>query len=87
MDRTNSGCYDIHCVKCIALHYDFCGALFQADLGVKTKTQLMAKKSVFKILLMTLIASSAEPDLHDPKDDFAVNVCHHFAMIFHIDYT
>uniref|UniRef100_A0A6N2M667 FAT domain-containing protein n=1 Tax=Salix viminalis TaxID=40686 RepID=A0A6N2M667_SALVM len=59
----------------------------KADLGVKTKTQLMAEKSVFKILLMTLIASSAEPDLHDPKDDFVVNVCHHFAMIFHIDYT
>ena len=33
LDRTNSGCYDIHCVKCIALHYDICGALFQADLG------------------------------------------------------
>ncbi|KAG5241552.1 FAT domain-containing family protein [Salix suchowensis] len=59
----------------------------KADLGVKTKTQLMAEKSVFKILLMTLIASSAEPDLHDPKDDFVVNVCHHFAMILHIDYT
>lgn len=38
----------------------------KADLGVKTKTQLMAEKSVFKILLMTIIASSAEPDLHDP---------------------
>lgn len=59
----------------------------KADLGVKTKTQLMAEKSVFKILLMTIIASSAEPDLHDPKDDFVVNVCRHFAMIFHIDYN
>ncbi|KAJ6398339.1 hypothetical protein OIU77_019191 [Salix suchowensis] len=59
----------------------------KADLGVKTKTQLMAEKSVFKILLMTIIASSAEPDLHDPKDNFVVNVCRHFAMIFHIDYN
>uniref|UniRef100_A0A6N2N3S4 Non-specific serine/threonine protein kinase n=1 Tax=Salix viminalis TaxID=40686 RepID=A0A6N2N3S4_SALVM len=59
----------------------------KADLGVKTKTQLMAEKSVFKILLMTIIASSAKPDLHDPKDNFVVNVCRHFAMIFHIDYN
>ncbi|KAJ6348532.1 hypothetical protein OIU77_006163 [Salix suchowensis] len=58
-----------------------------ADLGVKTKTQLMAEKSVFKILLMTIIASSAEPDLHHPKDNFVVNVGRHFAMIFHIDYN
>lgn len=57
----------------------------QADLGVKTKTQLMAEKSVFKILLMTIIAASTEPDLLDPKDDFIVNICRHFAMIFHID--
>lgn len=47
----------------------------------------MAEKSVFKILLMTIIAASAEPDLLDPKDDFVVNVCRHFAMIFHIDYS
>uniref|UniRef100_A0A5B6YTI9 Putative transcription-associated protein 1 n=1 Tax=Davidia involucrata TaxID=16924 RepID=A0A5B6YTI9_DAVIN len=57
----------------------------KADLGVKTKTQLMAEKSVFKILLMTIIAASAEPDLHDPKDEFVVNVCRHFAMIFHVE--
>lgn len=64
-----------------------CVLLCQADLGVKTKTQLMAEKSVFKTLLMTIIAASAEPDLHDPKDDFVVNVCRHFAMLFHVDYT
>ncbi|KAF5199838.1 Transcription-associated protein [Thalictrum thalictroides] len=57
----------------------------KADLGVKTKTQLMAERSVFKILLMTTIAASAEPDLHDPKDEFVVNICRHFAMIFHLD--
>ncbi|XP_043814591.1 transformation/transcription domain-associated protein isoform X2 [Manihot esculenta] len=59
----------------------------KADLGVKTKTQLLAEKSVFKILLMTIIAASAEPELHDSKDDFVVNICRHFAMVFHIDYT
>ncbi|XP_050292389.1 uncharacterized protein LOC126733218 isoform X1 [Quercus robur] len=57
----------------------------KADLGVKTKTQLLAEKSVFKILLMTIIAADVEPDLHDHKDDFILNVCRHFAMIFHID--
>ncbi|KAI3989472.1 hypothetical protein MKX01_022747 [Papaver californicum] len=57
----------------------------KADLGVKTKTQLMAEKSVFKILLMTIIAATAEPDLQDPKDDFVLNICRHFAMIFHVD--
>jgi transformation/transcription domain-associated protein len=52
---------------------------------VKTKTQLMAEKTVFKILLMTVIAASAEPELQDVKDDFVPNICHHFAMIFHVD--
>ncbi|KAI4327728.1 hypothetical protein L6164_020154 [Bauhinia variegata] len=59
----------------------------KADLGVKTKTQLMAEKSVFKILLMTVIAANGEPDLADPTDDFVVNICRHFAVIFHIDST
>ncbi|KAK1296404.1 hypothetical protein QJS10_CPB15g00503 [Acorus calamus] len=58
----------------------------KVDLGVKTKTQLMAEKSVFKILLTTMIAASAESELQDPKDDFIVNVCRHFAMIFHVDH-
>ncbi|XVE82488.1 hypothetical protein DITRI_Ditri16bG0008800 [Diplodiscus trichospermus] len=59
----------------------------KSDLGVKTKTQLLAEKSVFKILLMTIIAASAEADLSDPEDDFCVNICRHFAMIFHMDQT
>ncbi|TYH44537.1 hypothetical protein ES332_D11G201700v1 [Gossypium tomentosum] len=57
----------------------------KSDLGVKTKTQLLAEKSVFKILLMTIVAASAEPDLNDPKDDFVTNICRHFAMTFHMD--
>lgn len=59
----------------------------KADLGVKTKTQLLAEKSVFKSLLMTAIAASAEPDLSEADDDFVVNICRHFAILFHIDYT
>ncbi|KZV22547.1 transformation/transcription domain-associated protein-like [Dorcoceras hygrometricum] len=57
----------------------------KADLGVKTKTQLMAEKSVFKILLTTLIATSAEPELHEPKDEYIGHICRHFAIIFHVE--
>ncbi|CAH9116378.1 unnamed protein product [Cuscuta epithymum] len=57
----------------------------KADLGVKTKTQLLAEKSVFKILLTTIIAASADPDLYDPKDEYVVGVCRHFAILFHIE--
>lgn len=45
----------------------------------------MAEKSVFKILLMTVIAANGEPDLVEPTDDFVVNLCRHFAVIFHVD--
>lgn len=45
----------------------------------------MAEKSVFKILLMTIFAASAESDLVDPKDEYVVNVCRHFAIIFHME--
>ncbi|KAL2624095.1 hypothetical protein R1flu_008340 [Riccia fluitans] len=57
----------------------------KVDLGVKTKTQLMAERSVFKVLLMTVIAASAEHELREPKDDFVHNICRHFAMIFHVE--
>ncbi|CAL9045632.1 unnamed protein product [Musa banksii] len=57
----------------------------KVDLGVKTKTQLMAEKSVFKTLLMTTIAASADPELQDTKDEFLVNVCRHFALLFHVE--
>lgn len=59
--------------------------LVQGDLGVKTKTQLMAEKSVFKTLLMIIIAASAEPELYEPNDEFIGHICRHFAIIFHID--
>lgn len=55
-------------------------------MGVKTKTQLMAEKSVFKTLIMTTIAASADPDLQDSNDEYVVNICRHFAMLFHIDH-
>ncbi|GKE21589.1 hypothetical protein Tco_1433101, partial [Tanacetum coccineum] len=45
----------------------------------------MAEKSEFKILLMTIIAASAEPDSIDPKDDYVTNVFRHFAIIFHLE--
>lgn len=45
----------------------------------------MAEKSVFKILLMTIIAASVEPDLQEPKDEFVNHICRHFAIIFHVE--
>ncbi|KAK8962950.1 hypothetical protein KSP40_PGU020559 [Platanthera guangdongensis] len=57
----------------------------KVDLGVKTKTQLMAEKSIFKTLIMTIIAASADPDLQDLGDEYVVNICRHFAMLFHVD--
>ncbi|KAG7584206.1 Protein kinase-like domain superfamily [Arabidopsis suecica] len=59
----------------------------KADLGVKTKTQLMAEKSIFKTLLITILAASSDPDLSDTDDDFVENICRHFAIILHVDYT
>ncbi|KAJ4791719.1 Transformation/transcription domain-associated protein [Rhynchospora pubera] len=57
----------------------------KVDLGVKTKTQLMAEKSVFKMLLAAAILATADSTLHDPNDDFTSDVCRHFAMLFHSD--
>jgi len=57
----------------------------KGDLGVKTKTQLLAEKSVFKTLLVAIIAANADTSLHDEKDDYVVDICRHFAMLFHVD--
>ena len=61
--------------------------LLQAELGVKTKTQFIAEKSIFKMLLITIISASSDPDLRDADDDFVVNICRHFAIILHGDCT
>ncbi|GJX91387.1 transformation/transcription domain-associated protein-like protein [Tanacetum coccineum] len=60
-------------------------SIFLLTWGVNTKTQVMAEKSIFTILLMTIIAASAEPDSIDPKDDYVTNVFRHFAIIFHLE--
>ncbi|CAN8229179.1 unnamed protein product [Cochlearia groenlandica] len=59
----------------------------KTDLGAKTKTQLLAEKSIFKTLLIAIIAASSDPDLNEPDDDFVVNICRHFAIILHGDYA
>ncbi|CAN7108366.1 unnamed protein product [Brassica rapa subsp. narinosa] len=59
----------------------------KAELGVKTKTQFIAEKSIFKMLLVTIISASSDPDLRDADDDFVVNICRHFAIILHGDCT
>lgn len=45
----------------------------------------MAEKSIFKILLMTIIAASVEPELHEPNDEYVAQICRHFAIIFHVE--
>ncbi|XP_074572437.1 uncharacterized protein LOC141828947 isoform X1 [Curcuma longa] len=57
----------------------------KVDLGVKTKTQLMAEKSIFKTLLTTIVAASADPELQDEKNEFLSNICRHFALLFHVE--
>ncbi|XP_048601036.1 transformation/transcription domain-associated protein [Brassica napus] len=59
----------------------------KAELGVKTKTQFIAEKSIFKMLLITIISASSDPDLRDADNDFVVNICRHFAIILHGDCT
>lgn len=34
---------------------------------------------------MTIIAASAEADLHDSKDEYVISICRHFAIVFHIE--
>ncbi|KAL0449733.1 UNVERIFIED_CONTAM: putative transcription-associated protein 1 [Sesamum latifolium] len=31
------------------------------------------------------MAASAEPELHDPKDEYIGHICRHFAIIFHVE--
>ncbi|XP_042425801.1 transformation/transcription domain-associated protein-like [Zingiber officinale] len=57
----------------------------EVDLGVKTKTQLMAEKSIFKMLLTTIVAASADPELQDETNEFLSNICRHFALLFHVE--
>lgn len=38
-----------------------------------------------KTLLITIISTSTEPDLFDTPDDYVASICHHFAILFHIE--
>ena len=54
----------------------------RAQLGNKTKTQLLAEQSVFKQLLTTVVAAEADPTLKKANDGFVDGVSEHFAMLF-----
>eukprot|EP00898_Chlorokybus_atmophyticus_P003741 jgi/Chlat1/4368/Chrsp29S04524 len=56
-------------------------ATAKADLGVKTKLQLLAERTVFKSLLATIIAADAEADLAETENSFYEHVCRHFALL------
>lgn len=40
---------------------------------------------MLKTLLITIIATSTDPDLCDASDDYVASICHHFAILFHIE--
>lgn len=45
----------------------------------------MVERSVFKVFLMIVIVVSMEIELYDGKDDFVVNICCYFVMIFYVE--
>lgn len=57
----------------------------QADLALKTRTQLLSENSLLKTLLTTIISTCKEPDLCDASDDYVASICHHFAILLHIE--
>ena len=60
-------------------HIDPVGA---ADVGVKTRTQLLAERNVLRSLLATAIAGAGDPALRPAASDFASGICRHFALLF-----
>jgi transformation/transcription domain-associated protein len=54
----------------------------QVDLGVKTKTQLVAERQVLVTLISAIIGAAADEQLADAAGPFARGICRHFAMLF-----
>lgn len=54
----------------------------RVDLGVKTKTQLIAERQVLATLLSAVIGAAADEKLADVAGPFAHGICRHFAMLF-----
>jgi hypothetical protein len=52
------------------------------DLGVKTKTQLVAERQVLVALIAAVIGAGADEQLGEVAGPFARGICRHFAMLF-----
>ncbi len=52
------------------------------DMGVKTKKQLIAERALLQTLLEVSFTASADQDLADKAQGFAVNLSRHFALLF-----
>lgn len=53
-----------------------------ADIGVKTRTQLLAERNVLRTLLATVIAGAGNPALRPSAPEFSSGICRHFALLF-----
>ena len=53
-----------------------------AQLGNKTKSQLIAEQNIFKQLIITVIAAECDPSLKETDATFMESVCEHMALLF-----
>eukprot|EP00879_Flechtneria_rotunda_P005042 GHRR01005319.1.p1 GENE.GHRR01005319.1~~GHRR01005319.1.p1 ORF type:complete len:3477 (+),score=1416.33 GHRR01005319.1:1112-11542(+) len=56
--------------------------LSRVELGVKTKAQLVAERSVLTSLLAAIIAAAGDEELTDSSKPFCHSICRHYAMLF-----
>ncbi len=52
------------------------------EMGVKTKTQLLAERQVLRQLITSVIAASSDKDLQPQGTKYMLGVCRHFALLF-----
>jgi len=54
----------------------------RVELGVKTKTQLVAERSVLTSLLTAIISAAGDEQLAAAAIPFCRSICRHYAMLF-----
>lgn len=63
-----------------------CGSiLFPSDTTSSKIIIRIINKLIAKFSIDTRMKENYLPDLTDSADDFVINICHHFAMMFHVD--
>lgn len=53
-----------------------------ADVSVKTRTQLLAERSVLRALLAAAVAGGGDRALRPAAAGYASGICRHFALLF-----